>query len=238
MNANFFNSVVDQQTNIGCPNPPLVQPPLFSGDITADPYAIGPTAAYSDSPWTPTPESSVAYLNGKDCSPKGTCLSVNLNKNQSTFSIDTRYSQDSTTGKPRNLVLNFSQPCASGCPYGPGPVNPFGVNPLPTPGLLSVFLTVPYTQMATCSSTDCPEAEPATARFWFDDPNGNTNLQWRVDWTYVRVLRMNANTWYVLADTCDGSQIATLYRLANNKKNATLSRQGQYLMPFFVSAVK
>ncbi|MGI9101621.1 MAG: hypothetical protein ACR2IF_04165 [Terriglobales bacterium] len=240
MKANFFNWVVDEQSHVGCPNPPLVAPPYFSGDITADPSAVGPTTAYTTAPWTVPQQNltSVAYVNGTDCDPaKGTCLAVDLNKNQTVLSIDSRNSQDATTGKPRDLVLNFAQPCA-GCPYGPGPANPFGASPLATPGLLSVFLTVPYTGMAICSTTDCPESEPGTARFWFNDPNGNTNLQWRVDWGYVRVLRVATNTWYVLADGCDGSQVATLYQLANNRKKITTSRQGQYLIPFFASGVQ
>jgi hypothetical protein len=161
-------------------------------------------------------------------------MSVSLSK--STLSIDTRNSQDAATGKPRNLVLNFGQPCPS-CPYGAGPANPFGAGPLATPGLLSIFLTTPYSGMAICSTTDCPESETGTARFWFDDPTVR-NQQWRVDWGFVRVLRVSVNTWYVLADACDGSQVATLYRLANSKKNVTVSRQGQYLMPFFASGVQ
>ncbi len=233
---NFFNWVVDEQTNVGCLTT-LTASPYFSGDVTADANAVGPTSAYTSAPWTPPPVNltSVAYVNGADCNPSSaTCLSVGLSKNQTVFSIDTRISQDSTTGKPRNLVLNFGQPCAT-CPYGPGPTNPFGVNPVATPGLLSVFLAVPYTSMALCSSTDCPESESGTARFWFNDPNGTKNLQWRVDWGFVRVLRIASNTWYVLADGCDGSQVATLYSLASNRKNVSTSRKGQYLMPFFAS---
>ena len=230
--ANFFSMVVDEQTNVGCPNPPLIAPPLLYGDTTS-----GPTTIYNTPPWSvpTTSVTSSAYANGADCSPtKGTCTSVSLSK--STLSIDTRLSQDAATGQPRNLKLDFSQPCP-GCPYGPGPANPFGAGPLATPGLLSIFLTTPFNGMAICSTTDCPESETGTARFWFDDPTVR-NLQWRVDWGFVRVLRVSANTWYVLADACDGSQVATLYRLNNNKKNVTVSRQGQYMMPFFASGVQ
>ncbi len=240
MTTNFFNWVVDEQTHVGCPYPPLITAPYLSGDITADPSAVGPTTAYTMVPWTPPPVSltSVAYVNGADCNPSSaTCLASNLNKNQTVLSIDTRNSLDATTGKPRNLVLNFGQPCDT-CPYGPGPANPFGVNPLPTPGLLSVFLTVPYTSMSICSTTDCPESETGTARFWFNDPNASANVTWRVDWGFVRVLRVATNTWYVLADGCDGSQVATLYRLQNVRKKVSTSRQGQYLMPFFASGVQ
>ncbi len=230
----FFSTVVDEQTHIGCPNPPLLSSPYAMGDNTTDPSSFGATSAYNVAPWQPfTGLSSVAYVNGADCNPKSaTCLAVTLNKNQTALSMDSRLSLDPTTGKPRALRLDFSQPCAY-CAYGPGPANPFGTNPLSTPGLLSVFLTSSYTSMGVCSTTDCLESEVGTVRFWFTDPSGN---QWRLDWGSVRVLRMSSNTWYVLADGCDGSQVATLYRIKN--KSGSLSRQGQYVMPFFISAVQ
>lgn len=233
LTLNFFNTVVDEQTNVGCPYPPLLAVPDATGDNTKDPSGVGTTNAYADPPWPIafTTLTSTAYTNGADCNPsKATCLAVNLNHNQTVLSLDSRLSQDPTTGKPRALLLNFGQPCLN-CPYGPGPANPIGTNPLLAPGLLSVFLTNPYTTMAMCSTADCREAQTGTARFWFNDASGN---QWRVDWGFVRVLRISTNTWYMLADGCDGSQVATLYKL-QGKKN---SRQGQYLMPFFVSAVQ
>lgn len=233
LTLNFFNTVVDEQTNNGCTKPGLIGSAYLSGDNTADPSGFGPTSAYTVAPWTAynTGLTSTAYVSGADCNPSsGNCLAVDLNHNLTVLSMDSRLSRDPTTGKPRALRLDFSRPCLD-CAYGPGPSNPFGTNPLSVPGLLSVFLTTSYTSMGICSSTDCPEAETGTARFWFNDASGN---QWRVDWGFVRVLRISTNTWYVLADGCDGSQVATLYRL-QGKKN---SRQGQYLMPFFASAVR
>lgn len=236
MTLNFFTTVVDEQTQIGCTYPPLVSAPYFGGDSTSDPAAVGPTSAYTDAPWTMpfTTLTSVAYKNGADCnSSSRVCLSVALNHNETVLSLDSRGTQDPTTGKSRAVRLDFSQPCLY-CAYGPGPANPFGANPVSTPGLLSIFLTTPYTSMAVCTTTDCAESETGTARFWFNDASGN---QWRVDWGFVRVLRVSANTWYVLANGCDGSQVATLYRLQNKRGNSA-SRQGQYLMPFFASAAR
>ena len=231
LKLNFFNTLVDEQSGVGCTNPPLVTTPYASGDITSDPAAVGPNSAYTTAPWPTsyTALSSVAYKNGADCNTaKNTCLAVTLNSNQTAVSLDSRLSRDFTTGKPRAIRLDFSQPCA-GCAYGHGPSNPFGTNPLSTPGLLSVFLTTPYTSMAVCSSTACPESEQGTVRFWFDDASG---ASWRVDWGFVRVLRVSANTWYVLADGCDGSQVGTLYKTQSKKGT---SRLGSYLMPFFAS---
>ena len=229
----FFNTVVDEQTHIGCPNPPLLTSPYATGDNTSDPSSFGATSAYNVAPWqSETGLSSVAYTNGADCNPhSATCLAVNLDKSQTVLSIDSRLSQDPTTGKPRALRLDFSQPCLY-CAYGPGPTNPLGTDPFSTPGLFSVFLTSPYTSMAVCSTTDCVESEVGTVRFWFTDASGT---QWRLDWGSVRVLRISSSTWYVLADGCDGSQVATLYKSKN--KGGSLSRLGQYVMPFFVSAV-
>ncbi len=229
LKLNFFNSVVDEQSGVGCTNPPLVTTPYASGDVTSDPAAVGPNSAYTMAPWTTsyTTLSSVEYANGADCNTsKNTCLAVTMNSSQTSVSLDSRLSRDPMTGKPRAVRLDFSQPCSS-CAYGPGPSNPFGTNPFATPGLLSVFLTTPYTSMAVCSSTACPEAETGTVRFWFTDASGTS---WRVDWGFVRVLRVAANNWYVLADGCDGSQVGTLYK---TKKSS--SRLGSYLMPFFIS---
>lgn len=242
MIMDFFNPVVDQQTSIGCSNPPLLQSPGYSGGSTSDPYALGPTTAWNMLPWPqpPVAVASVQYADGVDCNPStGTCMSVQLNKNLSTLSVDSRNSLDSTTGQPRYMAVNFNNPCPQ-CPYGGGPANPFG-SPggiTNTPGLLSIFLTIPFTNMGVCTSTDCPEAESGTARFWFDDPKHTANLQWRIDWGYIRVLRVSSNTWYAMADGCDGSQVATLYKLANNRKSTSISRQGSYLMPFFISGVQ
>ncbi len=226
LTLNIFNTVVDEQTNNGCLYPPLIGTAYLTGDNTADPSGFGPTSAYTVAPWTTynTGLTSTAYVNSTDG------LKVNLTSNQQTVTMDTRQSLDPTTGKPRALRLDFSQPCLE-CVYGPGPANPFGTNPYSAPGLLSLFMTTSYTGMGICSSTACPEAETATARFWFSDASGN---DWRVDWGFMRVLRVSSNTWYILADGCDGSQVSNLYRV-RGKSNY---RVGQYKMPFFISVVR
>lgn len=49
---------------------------------------------------------------------------------------------------------------------------------------------------------------------------------------------MSSKTWYVLADGCDGAQVALLYRLHNDKHRQSVSFQGSYLIPFFLSGVQ
>jgi len=240
MTMSFFNTFVDEQTGIGC-SVVVPQTAGYCGDLTSDLGMNGSTSTYPNAFWSQpnTTEPFSKFADGADCNPAtGTCMSVQLNKNLSTLSVDSRGSIDPTTGRPRYIVMTFT-PCPVGaCPNGPGPVNPFGSLTTNMPGLLSIFLATPFTNMAVCSSSACPEAESGTARFWFDDPNHTANLQWRIDWPFMRVLRVSSNTWYAVASGCDGSQVATLYRLANNHKSTTISRQGSYLMPFFISGVQ
>lgn len=233
----FYNPAVDEQSGVGC-STVAAPAPNFSGDNAATTsttvYPSGGAVTWSSPNYAATAQT---YADGTFCNPStGTCVSTQLNKNLSTLSVDTRGSL--YQGAPRFMTLNFNSPCPQ-CPYGAGPQNIFnGAGITNTPGLLSIFLSTPFTNMAVCSTTACPESEPGTARFWFDDPNGTANLQWRIDWSFVRVLRISTNTWYVVADGCDGSQVATLYKLANNRKTTTISRQGSYLMPFLVSGAQ
>ena len=240
----FFNPTADEQAGIGCPNQPNEMTPGFFGDGSFDSVATGPTSAWSMAPWTTISGlGSSRYVDGSECVYSGSCLSVQMSKNLSTLTIDTTHSKDGTTGQPRALTLKFL-PCEGGCNYPDGPTNLFAnqLTGMKTPGLLSIFLPSPLPNMAVCSSTACPESEAAFARFWFADPNGDPNLQYRLDWSYLRVLRVaqgttnSPSTWYAVADSCDGSQIVTLYRLANNHKSQTISRLGSYHMPFFISA--
>ena len=100
---------------------------------------------------------------------------------------------------------------------------------------LNIMLDFPYTSMAICSSRACLEAQPAFAKLWFADPN-DSSVTWRVDWTYLRVLRMSQNTWYILADSCDGSQIARLSKLEGARTQPKATPNGYYLIPFFIEA--
>ncbi len=233
LTMNIFFQIVDEQNTTAFYNngtaycsgsSASIGNPYFEGDLSN-----GPTSAYLFvPPWTLSSNlSSAQYVNGNNCSSSNACLSVNFNKNQSTLSLDTRNSAG-----PRKVDLNFSDPCTTCSVKG---VTPSFGSSVSTPVLVSIFLNSPYTSMSVCSSTTCPEAEPAFAKLWFTDPT-NSQVTWRVDWTYLRVLRMSASTWYVIADACDGSQIAGLYRLQNQRNKVTTSFQGSYLIPFFLSA--
>jgi hypothetical protein len=240
MTMTFFSPPVNEEPFGGCTVPNSENPGL-TGDACQPATAAATVYSFLNSPWTPySGVTGVSFADGNDCNPTvGTCLSVSLDKNLSTLSIDTRGSYDPATVKPRYVSMNFNSSCPE-CPYGGGPVNPFGSpNGITNmPALLSVFISTPFPNMAVCSSITCPEGESGVVRLWFDDPNHTANLSWRLEWNYVRVLRMSANTWYVVGSGCDGSQVATLYRLSNNHKNVTTSRQGSYKMPFLISGVQ
>ncbi len=88
--------------------------------------------------------------------------------------------------------------------------------------------------MGVCSSTACTQAVEGFAKFWFTD---NSGTQWRIDWATVRVLRMSSNTWYFIADACDGTQVAGLSELTGTRTQPKTVFNGYYLIPFFFSAV-
>lgn len=241
LTVNIYFQVFDEQNTDGyygatgyCTgNNPLVGTSYFQGDL-----ANGPTTAYNFPPiWTLSSNiissglSSSQYVNGADCVyTGGNCVTANFDKSLSVLNVDTRHSLG-----PRKVDLNFAVPYSEGGLKAGDPTI-FGGSLL-TPAMVSIFLNSPYTKMSVCSSTACPEAEPAFARLWFTDPN-NVQLTWRVDWSYMRVLRLSSNTWYVLADSCDGGQIASLYKLQNQRNKVTTSLQGYYLIPFFLTATQ
>jgi len=234
--VNLFSQLVDEQNTTAYYNNGTAyckgssspfDAPYFVGDL-----ANGPTTAYNfGPPWTLSSDlSSGQYANGTDCTPVSSCLSVNFEQSNKVLVFDTRQSLG-----PRKVDLNFNYPC-SVCSV-PGTTKlPFGTS-LSTPALMSTFLNTPFTSMSVCSSPTCPEVQPAVARLWFIDPT-NAQVTWRVEWDRLRVLRMSANTWYVLADSCDGTQTATLYREENQRNKVGTSFQGYYLMPFFLTATK
>lgn len=237
VSMDFFDQVVDEQdlnsfynTSGSCPgSSTLIDLAAYAGDLSN-----GPTESYGfGTPWTLSSSlSSSRYVNGADCnSSTGVCLGAKLNHNNKTLSLDTR----GTLG-PRTNKVDFRFPCFDCSLPGLDVSSLFGTSIVMTPGLISVFLDIPFTSMEICKSKACFEAQPAFVKFWFDDPQGDPQLTWRVDWPYVRVLRMSENTWYILADGCDGSRVASLYRLHNNKKRVSTSLQGYYLIPFFLSA--
>ena len=234
---NVYFQVVDEQnlnayynTTGSCPGSSFsIDSAYFAGDGLVS----GPTSAYGfAAPWTLSSSlSSSSYVNGADCNTSsGVCLGVKFDHNATVLSLDTR----GTLG-PRKLDVNFTNPCLDCTPAGSGSV--FGGSAR-IPALISVFLDNPFPSMAVCSSLACPEAQSGFAKLWFDDPNGDPLLTWRVDWPFVRVLRMSSTTWYVLSDGCDGSRVAMLYRLHNDKHRQSVSLQGYYLIPFFLSGVQ
>jgi len=234
---NLFTQSVDEQNLDAyygipghCSEFPASFPARFLGD-TANP---GPTSAYDvSSTWqTVGSLSSSQYVDGGSCNTSSrVCIGAGFNHSGNTLSLDTRGTQG-----PRVLTVDFGETCGT-CGV-PGSNTALGGR-LGTPALVSVFLDVGFTDMAICSSRACLEAEAAFVKLWFDDPNPTLkNQKWRVDWPYVRVLRMSANTWYVVANACDGSQVSSLYKLQNDKRRSSTSLQGQYLMPFLLTVVK
>ena len=141
-----------------------------------------------------------------------------------------------TAGPTRTFNLNFQNSCdLPGCPAPAGSETVFNNGLLTTPALLNIFLHGGYDGMEICSSQACPEAEIAVAKLWFSDP-ANSSVTWRVDWTYLRILRMSPDTWYILADSCDGGQIAGLSKLEGNRSRPKTVFNGYYLIPFFIEA--
>jgi hypothetical protein len=61
-------------------------------------------------------------------------------------------------------------------------------------------------------------------------------VTWRIDWAHVRVLRLSSTTWYIIADACDGSQVAGLSKLSGSRTLPKAVLNGYYKIPFFVSA--
>ena len=235
LNIHVYDSVIDEHDTTAFYNngtafcSGLVNPADISA-FTGDGVVAGPTSAYSTgAPWTATTNlSSTTYSDKADCG--NNCLRAQFNSNDKILSFDTR----GTVG-PRKVKLDFSHPC-QGCAGPAGSPGVFGGS-ITTDGLLDVYLDFPYTSMEVCTSTACPEAQPAFAKFWFTDPS-DTSVTWRVDWQFLRVLRISTDTWYVIADSCDGTQIAGLSSLTGKRSRPKTVFNGYYLIPFFHAAVK
>lgn len=236
LTALIYDQVVDEQNtnafyNKGaqfCEGSSVpVQDSAFSGDS----LELGPTTAYDfGAPWTLAAGlTSTSYADGTNCGTN--CIRVTFAAHQKIFAFDTR----GTTG-PRTLAVSFAQPCGQvdGCPGPGGDPNVLG-GKATVSGLLNVSLDFPYTSMAICSSAACPEAQPAFAKFWFADPS-DPSVTWRIDWAYLRVLRLSQTTWYIIADACDGSQIAGLSKLIGKRTQPKTVFNGYYKIPFFFAA--
>ncbi len=241
LTLDIYNQVVDEQNTTafyhnGTPfclgSNQVIQQSALKGDFKV----AGPMTAYQPfGPWTlASGLSSTSYVAGTDCGTN--CLQVGFRSNNTIFSLDTRGTTTATG--PRTLSVSFATPCgtAQGCPGPAGSPTVFGGHISP-PGLLNVFLDFPYTNMQVCSSATCSEAQPAFAKFWFADPF-EKNVTWRIDWHFLRVLRLSANTWYLIGDECDGSQVAGLSQLIGNRTRPKTVFNGYYKMPFFYAAAQ
>lgn len=185
--------------------------------------APGPTTAWgSGPPWDAMSGLvSATYDNGQQCVTDGACLRAEFNTSDKNLTLDTR-----TTLPLRTLTVDLTDPYQNSIPLAL-PAR------LTTPGLFQLLGTSAFTTMGVCSSRACPEAKRVQAKFWFDDPAA-ADVQWRITWTSVRVLRVTTTTWHVLADACDGTIIGGLSKLTGNRTKPRESNQGQYLVPFFM----
>lgn len=238
--VNLHDLVVDEQNTTAFYNNGTAfcagSPSIFTqaASLFGDSVAAGPSTVYGFGlPWIAYPASPTAYVNNTFCheGSSAPCISAQFNSDNKILTLDTR-----GTAGPRAVRLDFTHPCSEpGCPQPAGSPTVFGGS-LTTPALVNVFFNVSFTQMAVCSSLTCPEAEPAFAKLWFTDLT-DSSVTWRVDWAYLRVLRMSANTWYIVADACDGTQIAGLSKLAGSRTRPKSVFNGYYVIPFLLVAV-
>jgi len=230
LKATVYATVIDEQDTVsyfndggvtGCPDVPL------RDDTGLRPDGItGITSAWYLSFWDPaTSLVSGVYDNGSYPASSSSYLRAEFASSDKTFTLDTR----TTAGPLRTFTLDFTDP------YDPDPNTPsFGAT-LTTAGLFEVLGSAPMTSMAVCSSRACPEAREIPAKFWFNDPV-NSGVQWRINWSHLRVLRVSSSTWYFIGDACDGSQVGGLSKLEGSRTKPRETNQGYYLIPLFVAA--
>ncbi len=224
MVASVFASIHDEQTNVGCPNPPYTEatsgfrPDAIPGATFAWDFGVGGL-------WPPANGLvSGLYENGTYPASSGSWLRSEFNTSNKNFLIDTR-----TTAKPlRTFTVDFTDPLEPAVN-----VPPFG-STLSTAGLFEALGSFSLTSMGVCSSTSCPEARNIRAKFWFTDPAA-ADVEWRVDWQFIRVLRVSSATWYFIADACDGSQVAGLSQLIGNRTKPREVNSGTFLVPLFIT---
>ncbi len=247
MKVSVYDTATDEQNTTAFYNngtafcsSPVFPAASWTGDsgVSAE---VAPSPIYSFSGWTPVPDTGAQYVDSTDCGPNQ-CLHALLDAATKILSLDTRGTLDlaSTGTVPREFTLDFTTPCFT-CSGPAGSPTVFGTGKLTTPALVNLSLTSPYTSMAVCSSTTCPEAQPGFAKIWFADPV-DPSVEWRIDYAFIRVLRMSGipgtatGTWYVIADGCDGTQIAGLSKLIGNRTRPKVVFNGWYLIPFLATA--
>lgn len=251
LTLHVYETVIDEQNTIAfsgelqCPGYPTfpTEQDLLTGDWDSRyrgdiiPGSSTPAYEFGDPPWTLVTNVELDKADFYADGAQG--VQVRIEQGRQTMSLI-------TDGSSRQMTVDLSSPCDNdagdiGCPVPPGNtadvVGAFGQTTVTRPGLLNLFMVRPYstyTEMVTCTDRACREAGLAVARFWFKDPAGNT---WRLNWGTVRVLRMDANTWYFIADQCDGTQVAGLSNLgASNRKRPKEVFNGYYKVPFFLVA--
>ena len=238
LNIHVYDAVVDEHNTTAYYNNGTAfcsgsAASVASSAFAGDHNPAGPSTAYDlGAPWTTaTGLSSTTFAHNTNCGTN--CQRAQINTNSKIITLDTR-----GTSGPRTISLDFSNSCgqAQGCPGPAGDPLVFGGS-IATEGLLDVYLNFPFSDMAVCSSTACLEGEPAFAKFWFADPS-NSDVTWRVDWNYLRVLRVSQSTWYIIADQCDGTQVAGLSKLTGKRTRPKAVFNGYYTIPFFQAAVK
>lgn len=227
LRVHVFTQVLDEQDTTGYYNNGIAYCSglvLPTDDAGLEPdTAPGPTTAWpSTFPWSPlTGQVSATYENGAQCATPSACLRAEFNTSDKNLTLDTR-----TTSPLRTLTVDFTDPHQNAIALQL-PAR------LATDGLFQLLGTSAFTSMGVCSSRACPEAKRVQAKFWFDDPVA-PDVQWRITWTSVRVLRVAASTWHVVADACDGTIIGGLSKLTGNRTKPREANHGQYLIPFFM----
>lgn len=242
LNVYIFNEVVDEQDTNDfygkptqstqfCPGVPSIytQLPKLLGDQavlnTLNIYNFPLSTAL---PWSSTTDTATLYSDGADAGSNP--VAATLNAGGKIVSLATTGTL--LNGSPRKLKVDFSKAC-NGCGNDGDPsIFP---EPVTKPMLLNLALTSSYTAMAVCSTVICTEAHNGYARLWFDDAT-DPNVTWRVNWAHVRMLRMSLDTWYIIADRCDGTDIAGLSKLTGNRQNPREVFNGYFLIPFFIQA--
>ena len=232
LKARVFGTVVDEHKTVdyfhdggitGCPNPPEIDAAGIVPDGVAE-----VTSAWNVAGWTSFPGLTAGiYDNGTFCASASSCLRSEFNSSDKTLSIDTR-----TTAVPQRkftIDLRDAWDLVNDRPITNVPAVGQIVT---TPGLFEVLGSSSLATMAVCSTRACFEAREYPAKFWFADGAGVT---WRVDWRHMRVLRVATDTWYFIADACDGSQVAGLSKLEGSRTRPRETNQGYFLVPFLIS---
>lgn len=200
-------------------------PAGFTGDSVYYP------ALYNFTNWSPISTLAASqYVNGDTRNMIQNPLRATIASNYTTLNLD-------LNGTSRTITVDLNNHC--GFVYGePQCPTPWGTasGTAVAPGLLNVFLTTSesgatFMSMGICTSRTCPDAAPAYGKFWYTFGGEN----WRVDWETLRVLRMSDKTWYIVANECDGTDVAGLVKM--NGKNTKGVLTGYYMIPLFIRVV-